>query len=548
MTLNNGTTVSPGPTAGAARTPGYAGTLAAACGAVFVAQVANALPASLLGLFQEDLNTHGSQLTWITAAFMIAVVCFEFTFGVLGDLFGRRRLVVAGTALVAVGSVVAALAPAVQVLWIGAALNGLGAGAMFPGSLTAITALTRGMRQRAHAVAVWSGFLSAGAAVSPLVGGMFAKVGSWRGSFWVLVGLALVSMVLTLLLATESTAPEGRRFDVPGQITFAVGLVLVLYGAVEGPESGWSTLPVLLSLALGAVFLAAFVVVELGAESPILDLKLFLNRPFAVSSVVAVIGMLAFLGACFATSMWMGPVQHQDPMRVGVLFLLLQGPAFVLIPVVSRLLHRVAASWLLTSGFVLLAAGCLLFTRLDVTDPGLGAFVAPSLLIGIGFALTVSSVTTVALNSVPPNLAGMASATTNMLRDLGFVLGPVVVGAVALSHAGSAFAADLPGAGLPTAQSAAAQAIAAADGPLAVNGLPPTVPGSAAHGLALDALGSGFSTAYWVCGIAAAVAAALTAFGMIGRRARGAAEHEVTAPGLPGQDGKAEPVAEAARP
>ncbi|WP_309500538.1 MFS transporter [Streptomyces shenzhenensis] len=535
--------MSPGPTAGAARTPGYAGTLAAACGAVFVAQVANALPASLLGLFQEDLNTHGSQLTWITAAFMIAVVCFEFTFGVLGDLFGRRRLVVAGTALVAVGSTVAALAPTIQVLWIGAGLNGLGAGAMFPGSLTAITALSRGMRQRAHAVAVWSGFLSAGAAVSPLVGGMFAKVGSWRGSFWVLVGLALVSMVLTMVLATESKAPQSRRFDVSGQITFAIGLILVLFGAVEGPESGWATLPVMLSFALGVCFLAGFVVVELGAESPIFDLKLFRNRGFTVSSAAAVIGMLAFLGACFATSMWMGPVQHQDPMRVGILFLLLQGPAFVLIPVVSRLLHRVAPAWLLSSGFVLMAAGCLLFTRLDVNDPGLGAFLTPALLIGIGFALTISSVTAVALNSVPPNLAGMASATTNMLRDFGFVLGPVVVGAVALSNAGSTFMTKLSGAGLPIAQRAAAHEIAATDGPLAVNNLPPTAPGAAAHGLALDALGSGFSTAYWVCGAAAAVAAVLTAFGMIGLHPHGGAGHEVT-----GREDSPEPVAGAARP
>lgn len=116
------------------------------------------------------------------------------------------------------------------------------------------------------------------------------------------------------------------------------------------------------------------------------------------------------------------PVQHQDPIRVAIPFLLLQGPAFLFIPVVSRLLHRVAASWLLTSGFVLIAIGCLLFTQLDVTDPGLGAFLTPALLIGIGFALTVSSVTAVALNSVPQHLAGMASATTNMLRDLGFSL------------------------------------------------------------------------------------------------------------------------------
>ncbi|MFJ8924097.1 MFS transporter [Streptomyces sp. NPDC102415] len=542
MTLNNGTTTSQGPTAGAARAPGYAGTLAAACAAVFVAQVANALPASLLGLFQEDLNTHGSQLTWITAAFMIAVVCFEFTFGVLGDLFGRRKLVAAGTALVAVGSTTAALAPTVQVLWIGAALNGLGAGAMFPGSLTAITAVTRSMRERAHAVALWSGFLSAGAAVSPLLGGMFAKVGSWRGSFWVLVGLALVSMVLTLTLAEESRAPEGRRFDVPGQITFAIGLILVLYGAVEGPESGWTTLPVMFSFAFGACFLAAFIVVELGAESPIFDLKLFRNRAFTVSSVVAVIGMLAFLGACFAMSMWMGPVQHQDPMRVAILFLLLQGPAFVLIPVVSRLLHRVAATWLLTTGFVLMAIGCLLFTRLDVTDPGLGPFVAPALLIGIGFALTISSVTAVALNSVPPNLAGMASATTNMLRDLGFALGPVVVGAVALSNAGSAFADHLSGAGLPAAQKAAAGDIAAAGGPIAVNGLPAGAPGSAAHGLALDALGSGFSTAFLVCGVAAAVAAVLTAFGMIGVRTHRSAGDEASVPSSAAGDDRARPA------
>ncbi|WP_254398649.1 MFS transporter [Streptomyces sp. AC602_WCS936] len=157
--------------------------MAAVCGAVFVAQVANALPASLNGLSQQDLNTHGSQLTWVTAAFMIAAVCFEFTFGVLGDLFGRRRLVLAGTALVAAGSTVAALPPTVQVFWLGAALNGLGAGAMFPGSLTALTAVTRDVRQRAHAIAVWSGSCPPAPPCPPLLGGMFARIGSWRGSF-----------------------------------------------------------------------------------------------------------------------------------------------------------------------------------------------------------------------------------------------------------------------------------------------------------------------------------------------------------------------------
>ncbi|WP_055626959.1 MFS transporter [Streptomyces hirsutus] len=529
MTLNNGTTTSSGPSAGAARRPGYAGTLAAASCAVFVAQLANALPASLNGLFQQDLGTHGSQLTWITAAFMIAVVVFEFTFGVLGDLFGRRRLIAAGAAMVVVGSIVSSLAPNVQTLWVGAALNGLGAGAMFPGSLTMIADVARSARERARAIALWSGFLSAGAAVSPLIGGVFAKIGSWRGSYLVLVALALASVLLSLTMAKESKAAEGRRLDVPGQITFALGLILVLYAAVEGPEKGWGEPDIIGAFAVGACFLVAFVLIERRADSPILNLTLFKDRAFTVGSIVAVIGMIAFLGACFATSMWLGPVQHQDPLRVAVPFLLLQGPAFVLIPVVSRLLHKVAPNWLLTTGFLLMAVGSFLCTRLDVTDTSLTPFVLPTLLIGIGFALGVSSITAVALNSVPGRLAGMASATTNMLRDLGFALGPVVVGAVALSRAGDTFSSNLAGADLPPDQLGAATEIGQAAGPIAINSLPPDAPGAAARSIALDALGSGYSLAYMVCAVAALVAAIVTVVGMAGVRAPQALDTENTA-------------------
>ncbi|MFF0109904.1 MFS transporter, partial [Streptomyces hirsutus] len=468
-------------------------------------------------------------LTWITAAFMIAVVVFEFTFGVLGDLFGRRRLIAAGAAMVVVGSIVSSLAPNVQTLWVGAALNGLGAGAMFPGSLTMIADVARTARERARAIALWSGFLSAGAAVSPLIGGVFAKIGSWRGSYLVLVALALASVLLSLTMAKESKAAEGRRLDVPGQITFALGLILVLYAAVEGPDKGWGEPDIIGAFAVGACFLAAFVLIERRADSPILNLTLFKDRAFTVGSIVAVIGMIAFLGACFTTSMWLGPVQHQDPLRVAVPFLLLQGPAFVLIPVVSRLLHKVAPNWLLTTGFLLMAVGSFLCTRLDVTDTSLTPFILPTLLIGIGFALGVSSITAVALNSVPGRLAGMASATTNMLRDLGFALGPVVVGAVALSRAGDTFSSNLAGADLPPDQLGAATEIGQAAGPIAVNSLPPDAPGAAAQSIALDALGSGYSLAYMVCAVAALVAAIVTVVGMAGVRAPQALDTEDTA-------------------
>lgn len=517
MSLNNRTHTSSGPAAGAARkVPGYAGTLAAACCAVLVAMVANALPASLNGLFQTDLHTQGSQLTWITAAFMVTVVVFEFSFGVIGDLFGRKRLVAAGALLVAVGGVIFAVAPNVYVTWIGAGVSGLGAGAIFPGSLALLAAFTHTPEARAKSIAIWAGFLSLGAAISPLIGGVFAEYSSWRGSFWILVALSVISLIVTLAFAAESTAAAGRKLDIPGQITFALGLILVMYGAIQGPSDGWGSPVIAGSFIAGAVILAAFALIERRAASPILDLSLFRNRAFTVTSIVTVISMFEFLGADYATSMWLGPVQHQSAVKVGLLFLLLQGPAFVLIPVISWLLARVSPRWLLAAGIVIMTAGSFLCTRLNVTSSSLTPFVLPDALIGVGFGLAMSSFTAVALNSVPLHLAGMASATTNMLRDLGFALGPVIVGAVALSHAGAGFMKALPKAHLPLSQFGPAMGIGKAAGPIAVNSLPPGAPGSAAHLIAEQSLGGGFGVTFAVCGIAGVVALVLTVAGMAG--------------------------------
>ena len=494
------------------------GTLAVASIAVMIAQIANALPGSLNGVFQQTFNTVGSQLTWITAAFMIPVVVFELTFGVLGDKFGHRKLVVGGSLLVVLGSIVCAIAPQVEVMWIGSAINGLGAGAIFPASLALVAAVTHNPRDRARGIALWAGFLSAGAAISPLLGGVAAGFGSWRGAYGVVAVLGVLTVFLTLWLAVEYRSPEGRKLDPWGQITFAAGLILVLFGLVQGPEEGWLATNVVVASVAGVLLLIAFVIIELHTESPLLQLSLFRNRAFAVSSIVAVVGMFAFLGSCFATSMWLGPVQHQNPVYLGLLFLLLQGPAFVLIPVISRLLAVVAARWLLTAGLALMGLGALLASSLDVTNLSMLPFIAPTLLIGLGFALTLSPMTAIALNTVPRHLTGMASATTNLLRDLGFVLGPVLVGAIALSSAGNQLMGALQGADLPADEKGAALGIAEGGGPIALNSIPEGVPGAAAHDLALQALGSGFSLAFLVCALAAFAAALLTLFGLRGVR------------------------------
>lgn len=494
------------------------GTLVAACFAVMLAQIGIAIPATLNGLFQEDLHPIGSQLTWISDAFLLPVAALELSFGVLGDLFGRKRLLVVGGVLLTAGEFTAASSSGVHTLWVGQALAGLGAAALFPTSLAMLAAGTHTARERSRSIALWAGFLSAGGFLAPVLGGITGNYGSWRWALIVVGILGVVSIVLSLVLATNSSAPEGRSLDWGGQVTLAVGLIALLYSVIQGPTDGWTAPSVLIGFVVAVVFVGLFLVAETRAKSPLLRLDLFTNRAFAIAATVAVIGMFSFLGTAYATSIRLGPIQHQSPMRTSIPFLLLQGPAFLLIPLTSWLLERVNPRWLLGAGFVIMAGGEFYAATLPVSDTTLTSLIVPIGLVGIGFALSVASITATAVNTVPIHYAGMASATTSLLRDFGFTLGPAVIGAVALGQAASRFTANLGGAHLPADQLAAAQGAAKNGGPLAVNGILPGQPGSAAHQVAYDALGNGYSIGYIVCGAAALFAALLTVLALRGGR------------------------------
>ncbi|NUP47614.1 MAG: MFS transporter, partial [Catenulispora sp.] len=419
------------------------GTMIAACVAVCLGQIGLAIPATLNGLFQEHLHPVGSQLTWISDAFLLPVTVLELTFGVLGDLFGRKRLLVGGAVLLGVGEVVAASGNDIHQLWVGQALAGLGAAALFPTSLAMIAAGSGGHHERTRAVAFWAASLSAGGAIAPALGGLTGNYGSWRWSFVVVAIVAGVSALISWFFATDSSAPQGRSLDVGGQLTIGVGLFALLYGVIQGPTDGWGTAPVLGAFVVAAVFIALFVAAESRARSPLLHLNLFGNRAFAVASLIAVVGMFSFLGTAYSVSIRLGPTQHQSPLRTSVAFLLLNGITPLLMPVTSRLMARVAGRWILTLGLALMAAGDFTAAALPVDDKTLTALVLPLALVGIGFAFTVSSITATAVNTVPVRLAGMASASINLLRDFGFTLGPAVIGAIALSRAGSLFSHSL---------------------------------------------------------------------------------------------------------
>jgi MFS family permease len=529
-------------------------TMIAAVLAVCLAQMALAIPAALNGLFQQDLGTSSAQLTWISDAFLIPVCVLELSFGVLGDLFGRKRLLVGGALVLAVGEVVAVLTPGATVptgarlivLWTGIALAGIGAAAIFPTSLAMLAAGTHTASDRVRSVSIWAAALSVGNCGSPLIGGLAArlKFGSdpdagWRWALLVVMALALISALVSLTAAVDSSSPEGRSLDWKGQITIAVGLFALLFAVVQGPTSGWGSWEIIAGFAIGAVFLLIFTAIERRAESPLLRLDFFRDRNFAVASIVTVIGMFAFLGTAYSTSIRLSAIQGFSPFKTALAFACLNGMALIQLPVTVRLLRRHTARWPLTGGLVVMAAGAIWLSAIPASDFSLVPVIPGFIAVGIGFGLSLSALANVAVSTPPTHLAGMASGTTNMLRDFGFTLGPAVIGAVALSQAAAqirqrlaaspalrhAFAGFVSAAAkAPAAQRASLEAAvhAVQSGPLGANAVPATItlPGGHVQAfnplqpVAFQALSHSYSLGFLLSGVAALLAALLTAMGM----------------------------------
>lgn len=529
-------------------------TLIAAVLAIVLAQMALAIPASLNGLFQQDLGTSSSQLTWISDVFLVPVCVLELSFGVLGDLFGRKRLLVVGALLLTVGELIEVLTPGASlptstrllVLWPGLALAGIGAAALFPTTLAMLAAGTHNPHDRVRAVAIWAAALSIGNCASPVLGGLAARLpfgsdplAGWRWACLVVMAFALISAVVSGTFAVDSSSPEGRSLDWPGQVTIAVALFALLYSVIQGPTDGWRNWHIVAGFGAAVVFLMLFVVAERRSPAPLLRLDFFHNRNFAIASIVTVIGMFAFLGVAYSTSIRMSAIQGFSPLKTSFAFLCLNGMALIQLPLTIRLLRRHTARWPLSTGLVLMAAGALWMASVPAANLSLTPVIPAFIVVGTGFGLALSALSMVTVSTPPTHLAGMASGTTNMLRDFGFTLGPAVIGAIALGGAADQIRQRLAGSAalrqqLSTFVSSAAQAPAAQrpaveaavhavqSGPLGANAVPATItqpggrllPFNPLKPIAFEALGHSYALGFALSGVAALLAAALTVFGM----------------------------------
>jgi MFS family permease len=486
------------------------GTLVAACFSVAIAQMCITLPSPINGAIQQAFQASGSQLAWVTSAFILPTAILELNFGVIGDMFGRKRLLVFGGLSLALGNTVNVLSGSIEWLWVGQVISGIGAAALFPSSLAVIAAGTPEAKHRAKALSRWALSISTASALGPLVSGGLA---SWLNFRWVFVPaivIGLIAAVISQLFVTDSKAPEGRSLDWPGQITVAIALFSALWAVQEGSAQGFGSAVAIVGFVVAAVFLVLFVLAERRSRSPMLRLDLLRIPSFSGSAGVALVGMLGFIGSAYSVSIRMGAVQHLSPLRTALPFVILQAVPLLLAPVLSRLLHEVSARWLLVGGLLPMAVGQFWFAVIPISDTSLVPMIGPVLLLGVGFILVVTSLTAAAVNTVPMHLTGMASASTSLVREFGQALGPAVISAVAMGSAASVLGAQLDQAGLSAADRAVADGALAQGGPLALVSADFGPATAKIFAAAREALAHGLTIGLIVCGVASLAGALIT--------------------------------------
>ncbi|MFA1539340.1 MFS transporter [Actinomadura monticuli] len=424
--------------------------------------------ATILGVLMPrivtDLGLTTSDAEWVTSVYALVFAALLIPFGRAGDLFGRRRLFVLGTAVFAAASVAAALAGGGTALIGARALQGVGASMIMPATLSTLNAVFTG-RDRAVAFAFWGSMISGMAALGPLLGGAVATGGGWRWAFGINLplGALLVAGALWLLPETRrpGSASARREIDWAGGLLSALGLGAVVCGIIEGQTYGWWTptrtftvagfdwpetalSPVPVVLALGALLITALVVVErsrAAAGRPVmLDLELFRIPNFRRGNLASSLINVGELGLLFVLPLFLLGVHGTNPLEISVAILPLAAGAFLSGGFAGRLANRRGAHRVVQIGMVLeVAAVVALGLTVSATTGGLG--LAPwMLLYGLGLGLTSAQLTNVSLADVPPEQSGQASGTQSTARQVGAALGIAAIGTVFATSLGHAMA------------------------------------------------------------------------------------------------------------
>jgi EmrB/QacA subfamily drug resistance transporter len=476
-------------------------TLGTLCFALFMVMLDSTVVNLALPTIQTKLGAGLSGLQWIVDGYILVLAAFLLSGGTLGDMYGRRRAFIGGAAVFTLGSLACALAPSTGVLIGARAVQGLGAALMMPSTLSILTNTFPDPRERAKAIGIWAGVSGLALAIGPLVGGGMVDTLGWQSIFYINIPVGIVAIVLALRFVPESRDRAGRSLDLPGQVLAVVGLGTLTYGLIEAENYGWSSARIVTCFVIAAIALAAFAFVEIRSSSPMLQLKFFRDRTFLGANLVGLIVSFGFFGVVFFLSLFMQQVQGYTPFEAGLRQLPTTLGVMVMAILSGRIVSHIGPRLPMAIGLTVNGTALLLMTTVQADTP-YSQWWFYMALTGIGMGLVMSPMTAAIMGSVPPARAGMASATSNTLRQLGSVFGVAVLGTIVTSRFTHLLESALQGLRLPAAVIGKVEAIAGQGGGAAAGAsAPPGIDVTAIKTVVGVSFTSAIHTALWICGI-----------------------------------------------
>ncbi|MFC4376346.1 MFS transporter [Nocardia halotolerans] len=374
-----------------------------------------------------DLRATESQLLWILNAYGIAFAGLLMVAGALGDRYGRKAMLVVGLVIFGASSAAVLIFDDIDTIIGLRALAGVGAAAVMPTTLSIITHVFP-PDERGRAVGVWSGVAVGGALIGLLTAGGLLEWFSWRSIFAFNVALTVVTLVATVLVPRQSKSGR-ERVDVGGGLLSVLAVAALVFGMIEGPERGWSSVPVVSAFVLAVIGTAGFIGWELRHPRPLLDPRLFRQPGLASGSIVITAESLAMFGFFIVGLQYLQIVKGYSPLEAALSMLPLALAAMVFSPLVP-VLHRKWGYWpVVILGMSFIATGLAIMSVAGAESSylpiGFGVF-----LLGSGIAFAATPATEALMAALPPEKHGVASALNDVTRELGAVLGIAVLGTV----------------------------------------------------------------------------------------------------------------------
>ena len=385
---------------------------------------------------REDLGFSQASLAWVVNAYLLTFGGFLLLGGRLGDLFGHRRLFLAGIALFTLASLACGLAGTQGMLVAARAVQGVGGAVVSAVSLSLMMTLFTEPAERAKAMGVFGFVAAGGGSIGVLLGGILTDSLDWHWIFLVNIPIGAAVIVLSLRLLPASVGGRGeRRLDVAGAVTVTVALMLAVYAIVNGNQTGWTSARTLGLLAASAGLLAVFLAIEARVREPLMPLGLFRLRNVATANVIGVLWAAAMFAWFFLSALYLQLVLGYTPLQVGLSFLpanLIMG-AFSL-GLSAKLVLRFGIRKPLTAGLLLAAAGLALFARAPV-DGTFWVDVLPGMvLLGFGAGMAFNPLLLAAMSDVDQSESGLASGVVNTAFMMGGALGLAVLASIAASR------------------------------------------------------------------------------------------------------------------